>query len=44
MPEFGNNLTALVELKVWLALAYDGHEHHHSSLSIADLAASLNSE
>ena len=28
MPEFGNNLTPLVDLNVWLALAYDEHVHH----------------
>jgi toxin-antitoxin system PIN domain toxin len=33
MPEFGNNLTALVDLNVWLALAFDGHVHHRAAIS-----------
>ena len=33
MPEFGNNLLALVDLNVWLALVYDGHVHHPVAIS-----------
>jgi uncharacterized protein len=33
MPEFGNNLLALVDLNVWLALVYDGHVHHLAAVS-----------
>ena len=35
MPELGTStsLTALVDLNVWLALAYDGHVHHLAAVS-----------
>lgn len=33
MPESGNNLTAVVDLNVWLALVYDGYVHHPTAIS-----------
>jgi hypothetical protein len=33
MPESGNNLTAVVDLNVWLALVYDGHVRHPTAIS-----------
>jgi uncharacterized protein len=38
MPPSGINSTALVDVNVWLALAYEGHVHHSAAIAWLDQA------